>query len=71
MKLQADQHHHQRSFEEAQIIWEPDQIIETRTKQIQNQDISDYLIKWKNLPTSNLTWEDSAFIHMHPQLPKH
>ena len=26
-KLHANQHHHQRIFEEAQIIWEPDQII--------------------------------------------
>ena len=39
MKLQVDQYYHQRSFEEAQIIWEPDQIIETRTKQLRNQAI--------------------------------
>ena len=32
MKLQTYQYHPQRSFEEAQIIWEPDQIIDTRTK---------------------------------------
>ena len=27
MKLHEDQRHRQRSFEEAKIIWEPDQII--------------------------------------------
>ena len=34
MKLQAHQHHCQRSFEETQIIWELDQVIERRTKQL-------------------------------------
>ena len=57
MKLQVDQHHRQRSFEETQIIWEPDQIIKTRTKQLRNHDIIEYLIKWKNLPAADLTWE--------------
>ena len=32
MKQQVDQHHIQRSFEEGKIVWELDQIIETRTK---------------------------------------
>ena len=61
-KLHANQHHHQRIFEEAQIIWEPDQIIETRTKQLRNQVIIEYLIKWKNLPAANSTWEDDVII---------
>ena len=39
MKQQADQHHSQRSFEEGKIIWELEQIIETRTKQLRNQSI--------------------------------
>ena len=49
MKLQADQHRRQMIFEEAQIIWEPEQIIETKTKQLGNHVIIEYLIKWKNL----------------------
>ena len=49
---------------------ELEQIIETRTKQLRNQAIIEYLIKWKNLPAAYLTWEDDAFIQMHPQLPK-
>ena len=71
MKQEVDQHQSQRSFEEGKIIWELEQIIETRTKQQRSQAIIEYLIKWKNLPASNLTWEDDAFIQMHPQIPKH
>ena len=39
MKQQENKHHNQRSFEERKIIWELEKIIETRTKQLQNQDI--------------------------------
>ena len=70
MKQQEDEHHSQRSFEEGKIIWKLEQIIETRTKQLRNQVIIEYLIKWKNLPTTYSTWEDNLFTQMHPQLPK-
>ena len=63
MKLQVYQHHLQRSFEEGKIIWKLDQIIETMIKQLQNQAIIEYLIKWKNLPAANSIWEDDTFIH--------
>ena len=71
MKQQVDQHHNKRIFEEGKIIWELEQNIETRTKQLQNQAIIEYVIKWKNLLAANSTWEDDSFIHMHPQLPNH
>ena len=71
MKQQVDQHHSQMIFEEGKIIWELEQIIETRTKQLRNQTIIEYLIKWENLPAANSTWEDDATIHMRPQIPKH
>ena len=70
MKQQVYQHHSQRSFEEVKNICELEQIIETRNKQLQNQAITDYLIKWKNLPVVYLIGEDEPFIHMHPQLSK-
>ena len=62
MKLQENQHHRQSIFEESQIIWKPEQIIETRTKQLRNQAITKYLTKWNNLPIANSTWEDLSFI---------
>ena len=48
--------------EEGKIIVEPGAVTEIRTRQLQNRSISEYLIKWKNLPT----WEDENFLHKHP-----
>ena len=58
-------------YEEGKIILEPEAVTETRTQQLRNQSISEYLIKWKNLPTENSTWEDENFIQKHPELLKH
>ena len=57
--------------EEGKIILEPEVVIETRTRQLQNRSISEYLIKWKNLSTEDSTWEDEMFIQKHPELVKH
>ena len=57
--------------EEGKIILEPEAVTEIRTRQLQNRSISEYLIKWKNLPTEYCTWEDENFIKMHPKILKH
>ena len=57
--------------EEGKIILEPEAVTETRTQQLRNRSISEYLIKWKNLITEDSTWEDENFIQKHPKLPKH
>ena len=41
--------------EEGKIILEPEAVTETRTRQLRNRSISEYLIKWKNLPTEDST----------------
>jgi len=56
---------------EGKIILEPEVVIEPRNWQLQNRSISEYLIKWKNLPTEDSTWEDKNFIQKHPELLKH
>ena len=56
--------------EEGKIILEPEAATEIRTGKLQNRSISEYLIKWKNLPTEDSTWEDENFIQKHPQLLK-
>jgi len=53
------------------IILEPGAVTETRTQQLQNRSISEYLIKWKNLPIEYSTWEDKNFIEKHQELLKH
>ena len=69
-KVIGDQLLVQRIFpeldEEGKIILEPEAVTETRTQQLRNRSISEYLIKWKNLPTEDSTWEDENFIQKHP-----
>ena len=48
--------------EEGKIILETEAVMETRTQQLRNRSISQYLVKWKNLPTEDSTWEDKNFI---------
>ena len=57
--------------EEGKTILEPEVVMETRTQQLQNQPISEYLSKWKNLLTEDSTWEDDNFIPKHSELLKH
>ena len=57
--------------EEGKIILEPEAVMETRTRQLRNRSISEYLIKWKNLPTEDSTWEDEIYIQKYPELLKH
>ena len=48
--------------EEGKIILEPGAVTETRTRQLRNRSISEHLIKGKNLPAEDSTWEDNNFI---------
>ena len=47
--------------EERKIILEIETNIETWIKQLQNQEISEYLINWKSFPIEDVTWEDDFF----------
>ena len=57
--------------EEGKIILEPEVVTESRTRQLRNRSISEYLIKWKNLPTEDSTCEDENFIQKNLELLKH
>ena len=56
--------------EEGKIILELEAVTETRTRQLRNRSILEYLIKWKNLPTEDSKWEDEKFIYKHLDLLK-
>ena len=56
--------------EEGKTIFEPEAVTETKTRQLRNRSISEYLIKWKNLPIEDSTWGDENFIERHPDLLK-
>lgn len=51
---------------EGKIILEPEAVTETRTRQLRNRSISEYLIKWKNLSAEDSTWEDENFMQEYP-----
>ena len=50
--------------EEEKIILDPEVVTETRIYQLRNRSISKYLIKWKNLPTEDSTWEEIGRAHV-------
>lgn len=54
--------------EEGKVILEPEKNYETRTKQLRNRVITEYLVKWKNPLVEDSTWEDESFIQKHPQI---
>ena len=56
--------------EEGKIILEPKAVKQKRTRQLQNRSIFEYLIKWKNLPIGDSTWEDENFIQKYLELLK-
>ena len=51
-------------------IFQMEQFFETMMKQLRNQAIMEYLIKWKNLPIKYSTWEE-FYTQKHQQLIKH
>ena len=56
--------------DKGKIILELGAVTETRTRQLRNRSITEYLIKWKNLPAEDSTWEDKNFIQKHQELLK-
>ena len=47
-----------------------EQSFETMMKQLRNQEIMEYLVKWKNLPIEYLTWEYEFFTQNNQELLK-
>ena len=51
-------------------VYIQEQFFEARIKRLRNRAIMEYLIKWKNFPVEDATWEDDYFIQKHPELLK-
>jgi hypothetical protein len=43
--------------EEGQLVLIPEEVSEVREKRLRNQSIKEYLIRWKDLPIEDATWE--------------
>jgi hypothetical protein len=51
--------------EEGQLILIPEDVLEVREKRLRNRSIKEYLIKWKNLPIEDASWEGEQVLqHM-------
>ena len=54
--------------DEGRVILEPEGIISTREEKLRSRVIKEYLIKWKDLPEEEASWETEAFCQQHPSL---
>ena len=43
--------------EEGQLVLISEEILDVREKRLRNRSIKEYLIRWKDLPIEDVTWE--------------
>ena len=43
--------------EEGQLATSPEEILQVRERKLRNRVIKEYLVKWKDLPMEDATWE--------------
>ncbi|KAH9313298.1 hypothetical protein KI387_028333, partial [Taxus chinensis] len=55
------------SDEEGKLILIPETIMETRERNLRKRVIKEYLVKWKDLPLEDATWENASILE-HPSL---
>jgi hypothetical protein len=49
--------------EEGHLILILEEILKVREKQLRNKSIKEYLVKWKNIPIEDASWENEHVIH--------
>ena len=55
--------------EEGRVIWEPEAILAIRERKLRSRTLKEYLIKWKNFPDEEASWETEQFRQQYPSLP--
>ena len=55
--------------DEGRVIWEPKAIIATRERKLHSRTLKEYLIRWKNFPDEDTSWEIEQFRQQYPSLP--
>jgi hypothetical protein len=48
--------------EEGQLVLIPKEVLEVREKRLRNQSIKEYLIRWKDIPIEDSTWEQEHMV---------
>ena len=52
--------------EEGKLILEPEAILNIRERILRTTMIKEYLIKWKNFPEEDASWETEKFVQHYP-----
>jgi hypothetical protein len=53
--------------EEGQLVLVPEEVLEVREKKLRNRVIREYLVRWRELPAEDATWESEQILQ-HPNL---
>eukprot|EP00253_Pinus_taeda_P020253 PITA_20253 len=53
--------------DEGHLVLQPEAIIDTRERQLQNMTVREFLVRWKNLSDEDATWENEKILQ-HPSL---
>lgn len=53
--------------EEGHLVLVPEEIIDVRERKLRNRVIKEYLVRWKDLPAKDATWENEHILQ-HPSL---
>ena len=53
--------------EEGQLVLVPEEILQERERKLRSRVIQEFLVKWKDLPIEDATWEGEQVLH-HPNL---
>ena len=53
--------------DEGHLVLQLEAIIDTRERQLRNRTVREFLVRWKNLPDEDATWENEKILQ-HPSL---
>ena len=53
--------------DEGHLVLQPEAIIDTRERQLCSKTVREFLVRWKNLPDEDATWESEKILQ-HPSL---
>eukprot|EP00253_Pinus_taeda_P029185 PITA_29185 len=57
--------------DEGHLVLQPEAIIDTRERQLRSRTVREFLVRWKNLPDEDATWESEKILqHPSVQLPE-